>query len=137
MPLYVYDCSQCNIRLTKFLRLKDYKKTQHCTVCTLPLTRVITAPMIATDLPGYECPITGKWIEGRRQHEENLKRTDSRLLEPGETQEKEKARKAADEALDKAIDATVEHQVAAMPTRKREKLFQEVAAGADLTVTRK
>jgi hypothetical protein len=24
-----------------------------------------------------------------------------------------------------------------MPTRKRERLFQEVAAGADLTVTRK
>lgn len=42
---------------------------------------------IAKDYEGYNCPVTGKWIEGRVAHRENLKRQGCRLFETGELQE--------------------------------------------------
>ena len=50
--------------------------------------------MISSDAAGYDCPVTGKWIDGRAAHRENLKRTGCRVFEPGEKQnfEKEKPR---------------------------------------------
>lgn len=39
---------------------------------------------IAKDYEGYNCPVTGKWIEGRTAHKENLKRQGCRVFEPGE-----------------------------------------------------
>lgn len=39
---------------------------------------------ISSDIAGYTCPVTGKWVEGRRAHRDNLKRRGCRLLEPGE-----------------------------------------------------
>ena len=41
-------------------------------------------PMIGGDYKGYSCPVTGKWVEGKRAHAENLKQTGCRLLEKGE-----------------------------------------------------
>lgn len=137
MPIYQYRCLECENIFDKFLLLRDYKQPQRCPECSAEAARHFTPVAVFGDWAGYECPVTGKWIEGRRAHEENLKRTDSRLLEPGETEAKAKARKAADEALDKSLDATVDAEIAAMPARKRERLFEEVAAGATLTVERK
>lgn len=45
---------------------------------------------IAGDFSGYECPVTGNWIEGRKAHSENLKKTGCRLLEKGEKEERAK-----------------------------------------------
>lgn len=42
---------------------------------------------ISPDYKGYDCPITGKWIDGRAEHRENLKRNNCRLLEQGESRE--------------------------------------------------
>lgn len=42
---------------------------------------------IAKDYEGYDCPVTGKWIEGRYAHKENLKRQGCRVFEPGELEE--------------------------------------------------
>lgn len=42
------------------------------------------APMSIKDYEAYECPVTGKMIEGRAAHRENLKRTGCRIFEPGE-----------------------------------------------------
>lgn len=42
---------------------------------------------IGSDYAGYSCPTTGKWIEGRKAHRENLKRQGCRLFEKGERQE--------------------------------------------------
>lgn len=45
------------------------------------------AVQLAADYAGYECPVSGRWVEGRAAHQENLKRTGCRLLEPGESRD--------------------------------------------------
>lgn len=47
---------------------------------------------IAPDYKAYECPVTGKLIDGRTEHRENLKRTGCRLLEKGEKEQAPKRR---------------------------------------------
>jgi len=51
------------------------------------------APMIVPDLPGYQSPVTGLWVEGRVARREDLKRTGSRPWEGREQEAKEIARK--------------------------------------------
>lgn len=50
---------------------------------------------IQDDLPGYDSPIDGKWIEGRKQRREDLKRSNCRPWEGKEAELKEAARKRA------------------------------------------
>ena len=88
------------------------------------------------DFKPYTCPITEKLVEGRRQHEENLKRHGCRLKETGETTQfiKQKEKEEAD--FDEKIEREVEKQVALMPAKKREILFNEIASGVETTVVR-
>ena len=64
--------------------------------------------MIFGDYQPYECPVTGKMIEGRVAHRENLKRTNCRLLEPGE---KEHNTKRGREYTEAKLDAAIENSV--------------------------
>lgn len=63
---------------------------------TLPSKGDTFAPgstaLVAKDYEGYSCPVTGKWVEGRTAHRENLKRHGCRLLERGERERAEKTR---------------------------------------------
>lgn len=68
---------------------------------------------IASDIAGYTCPVTNKWVDGKSAHRENLKRQGCRLLEPGERESfiKEKpkelerhAEKAADFLSDRIAE---------------------------------
>ena len=72
----------------------------------------LARPQIVRDYESYKCPVTGKIIEGRAAHEENLKRMNCRLLEPGEKEDniKRHAREdaAEDERRDEAIDGMVD-----------------------------
>lgn len=45
---------------------------------------------VSSDIAGYDCPVTGKWIDGRRDHRENLKRQGCRNLEVGESRDAQK-----------------------------------------------
>ena len=53
------------------------------------------APMVIGDLPGYQSPVTGLWVEGRKQRRDDLKRSDSRPWEGLQQERKEAARRAA------------------------------------------
>jgi|GEM_PF-6589057 len=70
------------------------------------------APAVIGDYAAYECPVTGKIIDGRRAHAENLKATGCRVLEPGEKEHNERTRvrnaAAEDKRRDAAIDGIVE-----------------------------
>lgn len=48
---------------------------------------------VSPDIQGYDCPVTGKWIDGRRDHRENLKRHNCRIKEKGDKEWAEKRRK--------------------------------------------
>lgn len=67
---------------------------------------------LALDYKPYRCPITGKPIEGKRAHQENLKRHGCRLLEKGEKEQNVRERAESDRKLEKAIDVAVEKTAA-------------------------
>lgn len=138
MPLYDFSCDACGIQHIDVVRsLADYGKPYYCSKCGKPMRLLLAAPMIVMDYPGYQCPITGTWIEGRRAHRENLKKHGCRVLESGEKEAAVKYREAEDAALDAALEQTIGAAIEAMPPRKQEQLYQELQAGAGFTVERK
>lgn len=57
---------------------------------------------IQPDLPGYQSPVTGLWVEGRKARREDLLRTGSRPYEGREQEQKEanKVQAARERQLD-------------------------------------
>ena len=56
------------------------------------------APAIFGDLPGYESPATGEWVEGRRARREDLKRSNCRPWEGKAAEVAEASRHQAEES---------------------------------------
>jgi hypothetical protein len=135
MPLYDFECDRSSTRLERFLPLARYQEPQFC-ACGSSTTRVIVAPMIRSDYPDYNCPVTGKLISGAAAHRENLARTGSRVLEPGEKEAAAKFRATSDASVDAVIDSTIEKAYEEMPGSKREVLANELAAGLTPVVER-
>ena len=136
MPSYDYACPSCRKPFTVFRAMKHYRDPAYCPDCSTEGNRVISAPAVVGDFAGYECPVSGAWIEGRRAHEENLKRTGCRVYEPGET-EAFKQRKAQQEAaFDTLIEDSVGEAIAQLPAEKKLALAQEFEQGVDATVVR-
>lgn len=94
----------------------------------VPLNAPMTfrgAPVIWDDLPGYESPVTGLWVEGRTQRREDLKRHRCRPYEGREQEAKEAARHRAraDQKLDQAAERMAHRAWAEAPERVR-KVFR-------------
>jgi len=136
MPLYDYECRSCGHKSSKLIKLADYEKEQLCGVCSHTLQRIIGAPRVQGDYATYLCPITNKPIEGRVAHRENLKRHGCRVFEAGEKEEMLANKKLREAKEERAVDETVERTIAAMPTKKKEVLFNEVQSGITATVER-
>ena len=135
MPLYAYKCPSCGSAFEKFLRLADYDLPQTCT-CGATAAKQLAAPAIRADYAGYPCPVTGAWIEGRRAHEENLKKHGCRVLEPGETEIARRNHAASEAEFDRQIEQTAEQFVAGLSSQKLETLASEMQAGVTATVVR-
>jgi hypothetical protein len=76
---------------------------------------------IQPDLPGYESPVTGKWIEGRRARRDDLARTHSRPWE-GLAEERREAAKATavkERQLDTLAEKMAHRAWAEAPERVR------------------
>lgn len=136
MPTYSYACPACFQRYEVFKKLADYRRAEQCDFCLRDLERVLEAPVVRGDYEAYDCPITGKRIEGRRAHQENLKQHGCRVLEAGETEAYQRERAAGEAAFDRQIDSTVEEFYEKLPTAKRAQLAHEVSAGADVIYKR-
>lgn len=77
------------------------------------------------DLPGYESPVTGLWVEGRRARRNDLEATQSRPWEGREQEAKEAARAQADN--ERRIDQVAErlaHQAWANAPERVRKHFR-------------
>jgi putative FmdB family regulatory protein len=135
VPLYDFICAEGH-RFERLVPLADFEADQFCP-CGAPATRVITPPRINRDYPGYSCPVTGRWIEGRKAHRENLKETGCRILEPGERESFIRRKEAENAAFDASIEATVERLVENLPSHKKERLANELSSGIDISVERK
>lgn len=84
----------------------------------------------------YQSPITGEVIRTKRQRDNEMKEHGCVDYEPSIKTEADRRVKEDDRKLDKLIDETVDAQIEQMPSRKREKLFEELRSGADLELTR-
>ncbi len=61
-------------------------------------------PIVLGDYEAYDCPITGKMIEGKAAHRENLKRNNCRLLEKGESRDQHKrVNKSYDDKIERIL----------------------------------
>ncbi len=134
MPIYEYKC-ECGRKVDKFLKLEEHSKPQRCE-CGAWMVKQFSAPMIRGDYQAYNCPVTGKLIDGRKAHRENLAQHGCRVLEAGEREQVEQYRRRSDAALDKAVDATADEFVATLPTRDREKLVAEIQGGLTTEIVR-
>ena|SRR5258706_13329531 len=135
MPVYTYHCRGCGQRFEKYLPMALCSSLQ-IHECAGVGQKIFLPPMVRGDLPGYESPIDGRWIEGRRARIEDLRRSGCRPYEDGEKEYHERVRIRENERLDAKIDESVERQFAALPARKKELLEQEVLAGATTVVQR-
>lgn len=106
MPIYLYRCEFCGDEFERIVRLADHTPTAPCE-CGHNATQKLTAPMVHMDYAGYECPVSGQWIEGKRAHEENLKRTGCRIFEPGEREQFMRRKAQEDGALSRQIEDDV------------------------------
>lgn len=108
MPQYEARCNVCGTIHDYIKPASQYLNTPEC--CGQKTEKVIlTAPYGVVDIPAYQSPVTGRWINSRRERNEDLKRTDSRPWEGMEQEQKEAARRAAydEQKQDKAIEKSV------------------------------
>ena len=134
MPLYSFRC-RAGHDFDRILSLAKFDTPQSCD-CGEPAARVITAPAIRMDYPGYTCPVTGEWIEGRKAHRENLAKTGCRILEPGETSAVVSRQQSSEAALDAAIDSTTDELISKLSTRDKERLAAETDSGLSAEIVR-
>lgn len=87
------------------------------------------------DLPSYQSPITGKWIDGRVARRNDLAASNCVEYDPGMETEQTARYAKEDAQLDKKVDEHVEKTILEMPTAKREKLVSELES-SDIAVTR-
>lgn len=134
MPTYEYRCGAGH-KFDRVLRLSEYDTPQTCE-CGETATRLISTPMFSVDIPAYQSPVTGQWINSRAERREDLKRTGCVEYEPSMKEYAERARQREDVELEKAMEQTVEAEIHAMPARKREKLIAELESGGDIEYAR-
>lgn len=93
--------------------------------CNEPMNLLISPVYGRGDLPGYVSPTTGKWVEGRKAREEDLKRSGCRPYEGREQEMKEGRRqdKYADEKLDRQLEGAVRKTLSDMSPEQRTTLF--------------
>jgi len=133
MPIYEYRCPFC-------LKVEDhYRSVEGRTDAPechrRPMERLISAPMVVPDLPGYQSPVDGRWIEGRNARREDLARNNCVPYEPSMKADQARRLAASNAAIDAKVDAHVESEISRMPARKRELLEAELR-GSDVTVQR-
>lgn len=127
MPLYKFQCPNCPTAYTVFRKIDERNDAPRCVTCTPeqtcrnPMQRVIEAPAVQTDIPGYQSPIDGRWIEGRRARTEDLKRNGCRPWEGMETERREAEQRAeeADRVFEKQTEAGLHETLNNMSAEKQ------------------
>lgn len=108
MPVYESRCNECGKVHEYYQSAAKCYETPLC--CGYQTQKVIlTAPYGNVDIPAYQSPISGRWINSRRERNEDLKRNDCRPWEGLEQEQKEAARRAAydEQKQDAAIEKSV------------------------------
>lgn len=140
MPLHDVKCTAaaCGHVFERWFKIEDLPYPVWCPQCHATAERVFLRPPMAfipRDIH-YDSPIDGRVINSKQARLEDLARNECVEYDPGMRQDAARRRKEADESLEKAVEATVDEFIATAPTRKVEKLAEEMHAGVSLEVNR-
>jgi hypothetical protein len=85
---------------------------------------IVAAPSVQGDIPGYESPTSGKWIEGRAARREDLKRSNARPYEgfAVEKREADKRRAEREAKSDAKLEKVIRETYHTLPPAKRRAL---------------
>jgi hypothetical protein len=85
---------------------------------------VISVAGVQADLPGYQSPTTGRWIEGRAARRDDLKRSNARPWEGLDQERKEAQKRLADRESksDAKLEKVIRETYHALPPAKRRAL---------------
>lgn len=124
MPMYTCRCAQCGHKETIFRHVD--KRDEDLPTCHGQMTRMVEAPAVQADLPGYQSPIDGRWVEGRRARVEDLKRNNCRPWEGMESERKEAIKRAdaADAEFGKKIETGIAEVYNGMSAESQRALAQ-------------
>ncbi len=119
MPFYSYHCKRCDAVQTAYRNISGRHDGPDC--CEEKTLLCIVAPAVTPDLPGYESPITGKWVEGKASRREDLRRSGCRPYESPTEERQEAARqtKYNDEKQSKQLHEMVAKEYYALSPQKQ------------------
>lgn len=134
--IYEYLCV-CGAEFERTLPVSEYQTPQICE-CGRKAKRVISAPMLAFAQREcrYDSPVDGRPITSWAQRKEDLLRHGCQEYDPGMKQDYHKRVEREQNALERRLDDTIEAEIDKMPTRKREKLQNELDGGASAAPVR-
>lgn len=107
MPVYEYRCGDGHV-FERLLPLSSYLEPQFCSCGEVGQKVILHAPRVFGDYEGYESPASGRWVEGRRAREEDLRSTGCRPYEAGEREDAERRRVMAGQQEERLVDFAVE-----------------------------
>lgn len=112
MPLYTFKCPWCGSVERAFRKINERNHPVICQHGAIGhyMQRIVEAPSVQTDLPGYTSPIDGRWIEGRRARTEDLRRNNCRPWEGMDVERKEAIKRANE--VDHVFERKIEQGVA-------------------------
>lgn len=119
MPIYVWECRECGKREEGFRQVEQRHDSPTCHGRAMGI--VILPAAVQGDLPGYQSPTTGRWIEGRAARRDDLARSGARPWEglAAEKKEAERRKRDAEQKFDRKLDATVRETWNSMSPAKR------------------
>lgn len=112
MPFYDFRCNICGETLPHFRKVEQRNIPEYH--CATEMQRIISAPAIRPDIAAYRSPITGQWIDSRRQKHEELRREGCIENEPGLKAHIANTAKAQQEKAFRPIAEAVDREVSAM-----------------------
>lgn len=116
MPLYTFRCSNGH-QESVFAKIIERDDIRQCPRCGANLLRQFEAPSVRGDITPYQSPVTGQWIDSKRQRREDLKRSGCVEWEPGIRQDmprrQQERLEAAFATVEPSIDEAARQLVAA------------------------
>ena len=123
MPIYEAVCPKCG-KYHEYVRtMSQCTDTPEC--CGVKTEkRIFSAPFGVVDIPAYQSPVTGRWINSRAERTEDLKRNGCRPWEGLEQEKKEAERQRAyqEEKEDAKLTQSVEMAYAQLKPEQRQAL---------------
>lgn len=136
MPIYEYSC-KCGAEFERYLPASQYLSEQKCTCGSIAQKVIRTPPtgFVQKDVC-YDSPIDGRPITSMAARREDLARSGCIEYDPEMRKDYQSRIADSEKKLESSVDNLLEKEIAAMPSRKREKLTAELQGGATADVVR-